>query len=105
MKFKVGDKVKVKSLEEIKNLPYHSIRVEGEDIFGKCEDTDKFGNVITVDNSFVDSMYGYCGKEFVIEHAIEDGHYKLSDGEYSWYFIASWLELLSQHYVETFDDE
>ena len=40
-----------------------------------------------------------------VEKAIEDGHYKLSDGECSWYFIASWLELLSQHYVETFDEE
>ena len=42
---------------------------------------------------------------FVIKKAIDDGHYKLSDGECSWYFIASWLELLSQHYVETFDEE
>ena len=103
MKFKVGDKVKVKSLEEIKNLPYHSIRVEGEDIFGKCEDTDKFGNIITVDNSFVDSMYGYCGKEFVIEEVYENGNYKLKNA-CGWGFIACWLER-AQHYVEFFDEE
>lgn len=103
MKFKVGDKVKVKSLEEIKNLPYHSIRVEGEDIFGKCEDTDKFGNIITVHNSFVDSMYGYCGKEFIIEEVSDDGNYKLKNA-FSWNFIACWLER-TQHYVEFFDEE
>ena len=103
MKFKVGDKVKVKSLEEIKNLPYHSIRVEGEDIFGKCKDTDKFGNVITVDNSFVDSMFEFCGKEFVIEEADENGNYKLKNAR-GWFFIACWLER-AQHYVEFFDEE
>lgn len=103
MKFKVGDKVKVKSLEEIKKLPYHSIRVEGEDIFGKCEDTDKFGNIITVCNSFVDSMYGYCGKEFIIEEVSDDGNYKLKNA-FIWSFIACWLER-AQHYVETFEEE
>lgn len=103
MKFKIGDRVKVKSLKEIKKLPYH--KMDGKDIRGKCEDTDKFGNIITAHNTFIDDMCRFCGKEFVIEVAYENGNYKLSDGECSWYFIASWLELLSQHYVETFDEE
>ena len=101
MKFKVGDKVKVKSLEEIKKLPYH--KMEGEDIYGNCEDTDKFGNIITVHNSFIKDMFEFCGKEFVIEEADEDGSYKLKNTSI-WSFIACWLER-AQHYVEFFDEE
>ena len=47
MKFKVGDRVKVKSLEEIKKLPRHYVDEEDKSIHGECEDTDKFGNIIT----------------------------------------------------------
>lgn len=101
MKFKVGDKVKVKSFEEIKKLPYH--KMDGEDIYGKCEDVDKFGNIITVHNSFIDEMCRFCGKEFVIEEVNEDGNYKLKNA-CGWCFIACWLER-AQHYVETFDEE
>ena len=101
MKFKVGDRVKVKSLEEIKKLPYH--KMEGEDIYGNCEDTDKFGNIITVHNSFIKDMFEFCGKEFVIEEADENCNYKLKNTS-RWSFIACWLER-AQHYVEFFDEE
>lgn len=100
MKFKVGDKVKVKSFEEIKKLPYH--KMDGEDIYGKCEDVDKFGNIITAHNSFIKDMFELCGKEFVIEKVDEDGNYKFKN--ITWHFIACWLER-AQHYVETFDEE
>lgn len=100
MKFKVGDKVKVKSLSEIKNLPYH--KMDGKDIYGKCEDTDKFGNTITAHNSFIEDMFELCGKEFVIEKVDENGNYKFKN--ITWHFIASWLER-AQHYVEFFDEE
>ena len=106
MKFNVGDKVKVKLIEEIKKLPHHQIYNEGEEdeeIHGECVDTDKLGNIITADNSFVDSMYCYCGKEFIVEEACGDGNYKLKNA-CKWSFIACWLEL-AQRYVETFDEE
>ena len=102
MKFKVGDRVKVKSLSEIKNLPYHQVNSEGG-IRGKCEDTDKFGNIITVHNAFIVSMFEFCGKEFVIEKVDEDGNYRLKNA-FFWSFIACWLER-TQHYVEFLDEE
>ena len=101
MKFKVGDKVKVKSLEEIKKLPYH--KMDDEEIYGNCEDVDKFGNIIAVHNFFVKPMHEYCGKEFVIEEVEENCNYKLKNIS-RWNFIACWLER-TQHYVEFFDEE
>lgn len=101
MKFKIGDIVKVKSLKEIKNLPYH--QMDGEDIHGNCEDVDKFGNIITAHDSFIDDMCRFCGKEFVIEEVDENGNYKLKNA-CGWHFIACWLER-AQYYVETFDEE
>ena len=104
MKFKVGDKVRIKSLKEIKNLPNHSIR--GGDIEGYCEDTDELGNVITVKNTFLDLMFGFCGKETVVEQVEqtdEECNYRLADTN-GWGFIACWLEL-AQHYVKSFDEE
>lgn len=102
MKFKVGDRVKVKSLEEIKKLPRHYVDEEDKSIHGECEDTDKFGNIITAHNSFIPGMYLFCGKEFVIEEANESGNYKLRN--IVWGFIACWLEK-AQYYVEFFDEE
>ena len=66
-------------------------------------DTDKFGNIITVHNAFIVSMFEFCGKEFVIEEVDEDGNYKLKNA-FCWSFIACWLER-TQHYVEFFDEE
>lgn len=100
MKFKVGDRVKVKSFEEIKKLPCH--QMDGESIRGKCEDTDKFGNIITAHNSFIKDMFEFCGKEFVIERVDEDGNYRFKNT--IWSFIACWLER-THHYVEFFDEE
>lgn len=103
MKFKVGDKVKIKSLEEIKNLPFHSFREDNNDLCGECEDTDKFGNVIIAYNSFVGSMFEFCGKETVIEKVCDEGNYKLANTN-NWSFIACWLEH-APHYIESFDEE
>lgn len=112
MKFKVGDKVKIKSFEEIKKLPFHTIR-DDDDLCGECKDTDKFGNAITAHNSFVDSMLEFCGKETVVEEVSEGGNYKLANTN-NWSFIACWLERVpnehvshecAPHYVETFGEE
>ena len=106
MKFKIGDKVIVKSIEEIKKLPNHQIYDEGEEneeIHGECKDTDKDGNVIIVENAFVDSMYCYCGKEFIVEEVTDNGNYKLKNA-CKWSFVACWLER-AQYYVEFFDEE
>ena len=103
MKFKVGDKVRVKSYEEIKMLPYHHVDKENGYIHGKCEDTDEFGKVIIAHNSFIDLMFNLCGKEFVVEEVKKSGNYKLKNAG-SWHFIACWLER-TQYYVETFDEE
>lgn len=103
MKFKVGDRVKVKSLPEIVLLSNSPVR--SDCIWCSCEDTDGLGRVIEAGDYFTPEMRDFCKKEFIVERAMEDGHYKLSDGERSWSFIACWLELLPQHYVETFDEE
>lgn len=113
MKFKIGDKVRVKPFEEIEKLPHHFIREDG-DIQGECEDTNQYDVVITAHNSFVCSMHEFCEGEYVIEEARETGNYKLANTN-NWSFIACWLELSrryvdsfelesSQHYVEFFDD-
>ena len=102
MKFKVGDKVKIKPLEEIKKLPFHTFKEFGS-ICGECKDTDEFGNVITAHNSFVDSMFEFCGKETVVEKVSGSGDYILANTN-NWSFIACWLERVS-HYVETFGEE
>lgn len=102
MKFKVGDKVVIKPLEEIKKLPNHIIRESG-DIDGSCKDTDNFGNVITAHNSFVNPMAEFCGKEAVVERVSGDCNYKLEHTN-NWSFIACWLER-APRYVETFNEE
>ena len=106
MKFKIGDKVKVKSFEEIKKLP-NTIIDEHDGIRGFCEDTDMLGNVITTHNSFVSPMFEFCGKETIVKQAREDCGYILAD-TCGWGFIASWLELKEpndSHFIETFDEE
>jgi hypothetical protein len=111
MKFRVGDKVRIKSFKEITKLPHHLVDRDGV-ARGECRDTDRFGNVITAHNSFVGSMQEFCGKEAIVEKVSDEGDYKLENTN-NWSFIACWLELTqryvdsfdTQHYVDSFDEE
>lgn len=67
MKYKVGDKVRVKSKDWYdKNRSWHGY--------------------FTVDGlSFVDEMVRLCGKEAMITHSDGNGHYKLDINDLYWF--------------------
>lgn len=74
MKYKVGDKVRVRSWEDMK----------------KEYGVDRHGNIsVRKDVSFVTSMKSLCGKELVIRSVLEDSY--MVKGE-NWYWVDEMFE-------------
>jgi hypothetical protein len=99
MKFKAGDKVRVKSLEEIEKISDHE---------GDCYRT-YFEYKGHRENCYfnIPCMKDFCGKVFTIKKALEDdGRYTFLENEaYPYVFIDDWLEEpIKSIYVSSFDE-
>lgn len=97
MNFKIGDKVRVKSAEEInKNLNAQSnVRYFHEGSWREMH--------------FASDMFNFCGKEYVIREICDNGSYRFCGDPEEWNFIEDWLEPAEIHeescYVSSFTDE
>ena len=83
MKFKIGDKVRVKSFKEImKNA--HSERTNGvyEFVYGSDD------NLIL----FCSPMENFCEKVYVISDACNDDTYLLEEDDDEFWWLESWLD-------------
>lgn len=93
MKFKVGDKVRIKSLKEIAAI---STRDCDGDYLTKYTYYDpEFCRDITDNIYFITEMFEFCGEECIIEDYDENkGHYYLGgvSAISNYQFIESWLE-------------
>ena len=105
MKFKVGDKVRIKSLEEIAAM---STRDSDGDYLTRYTYYDQETcRDVTDDLYFVTEMFKLCGEECVItDYNEERGHYYL-DGELivvrNYQFLEGWLEKIEESgYVADF---
>lgn len=100
MNFKVGDKVCVKSYEEIEktldgNIIHYSYKGEKRIL------------------SFCEEMKSFCGNVYTILDISCNGNYELKNDEGNiWYFVDAWLEKITEeaaeekpYYVFSFDDE
>ena len=101
MKFKVGDKVRVKSLEEIKTMS-ERIGDSWITIYKNSKGDLKEGY-------FSDEMTCFCGNEYVICDVGKDGEplYYFQGDSHSYYFIEDWLEPIEEKsiFVSSFDGE
>ena len=69
MKYKIGDKVKVKSLEWYKSM-----------------DKDSFGSVGSDDIKFIADMVMYCGKDAIVVGCYANSYeLDIDEGDWSWY--------------------
>lgn len=82
MKFKVGDKIRVKSAEEIKET------------LNEFDEAEYYhdGSYKTI--RFASSMYPFCEKEYVIKEICDNGSYRFVGDSNAWNFIDKWLELV-----------
>ena len=96
MNFKVGDRVRVKSAEEVKET------------LNDFDNAGYYHNDIYREMRFASSMYPFCGKEYVIKQVCDDGSYRLVGDSREWNFIEPWLELVETSeeccYVSSFTD-
>ena len=96
MNFKVGDRVRVKSAEEVRET------------LNDFDNAGYYHNDIYREMRFASSMYPFCGKEYVIKEVCDNGSYRLVGDSREWNFIERWLELVEtseEHcYVSSFTD-
>ena len=107
MNFKVGDKVKVKSLSELKKLFKKNATI---DCMGDWDYEYKLSNGTCEDIYFVTGMKNTCEKTATVKHVEEnDETYELEFEDIScndYLFIDDWLEpSIEPIYVSSFDDE
>lgn len=101
MKFKIGDKVRVKSLKEI------------EAMSGKMEDSwvtmYKNSNGDLEEGYFSNEMTCFCENEYVICDIDKGGDsiYYFQGDSHSYYFLEDWLEPIEEKpiFVNSFDGE
>lgn len=97
MKFKIGDRIRVKSEAEIN-------ATLDESNHARYPMSDGSYHIIL----FADDMYNYCGKVYTILKICENGTYKLVDRSGGdWNFIDDWVEKYEETpcYVSSFTDE
>jgi hypothetical protein len=102
MSFEVGDKVRVKSLEEIEAMS----RKEGDSWITKYKNSK--GELD--EGYFAEEMVYFCGNEYVICDVDEDGEplYYFQGDSHQYYFLEDWLEPVTPQpvtpqYVVDFD--
>lgn len=102
MKFKIGDKVRVKSLEEIEAMSKR---------MGDSWITEYKNSKGELDEGyFADEMTCFCGNEYVICDVNEDGEplYYFQGDSHEYYFLEYWLEPAETEkpiFVSSFDGE
>lgn len=97
MNFKVGDKVRVKSAEEIRET------LDDFDNAGYYHDDGTYREM-----RFASEMYSFCGNEYAIKEVCDNGSYRFVGDSREWNFIGKWLELVETSeercYVSSFTD-
>ena len=86
MKFKIGDKVRVKTLEEILEDP--NTIVMGNRIVTSYF-IEENGELINIHDALVEDMKKMCGKCFTISQVNKNKHLYILDGDSMYY---DWLE-------------
>ena len=104
MKFKIGDKVRVKSLEEIEAT---SKRIENSWVTIWVT-TYENSESVPAKGYFSDEMICFCKNEYVICDVDKNGEplYYFQGNNHEYYFLEDWLEPAEkQIFVSSFDGE
>ena len=96
MRFDVGDKVWIKSLEEIKEI---AEEVKEEDGFERCM-------FPSIGYDFIPNMHKYCDSQVTIREYIGNDTYIIDEDDGEWKWCLCWLsknKSTSMKYVSDFD--
>lgn len=85
MKFKIGDKVRVKSFDEIKKGAF---LVDGFECEFNYRDSCEMPRHIL----FVSDMFPCCEKVFIISEVSDDDTYLLKEDDEKFWWLESWLD-------------